>query len=125
MSRILIVADDSAEMRWLVTSALERQFDEVIQASDGGELLEQLVHCAQEHAAAEVVVVTDLRMPRYTGLDVIEAYAELAYYPTTVVMTSFPGTDVCARVSQAGAVMLPKPFGARDLRRVIEEASRR
>lgn len=119
MSRLLVVADDSPEMRWVVRTALGDEFDEVIEAKDGRELLGQLVACAHSRPAAEVLVITDLRMPGYTGLEVLAAYEELSYYPATVVMTAYPSADIHTGTARVGAVLLPKPFAARDLRRVV------
>lgn len=117
---VLIVADDSEAMRWLVRAACRADFDEIREASDGRELFWQLVTCSRERPPSEVVVVTDMRMPHYTGLDVMSTYEDLAYHPPTVMMTAFPDAETTAKAARAGAALLAKPFTTAALRRLIE-----
>ena len=123
--RLLLIADDNPAMRWLVRRTFRDQFDNIIEASDGRELFWQLVRCAHTRDASDVVVITDIRMPTYTGLDVLAAYDELGYHPATVVISSFPDADAHASTERAGAQLLPKPFATADLRRVVEHVQHR
>jgi FixJ family two-component response regulator len=117
---ILIIADDNQAMRWLVRSACRPHFDEILEAHDGRQLFWELVRCSRLRPASEVVVITDVRMPTYSGLEVIAAYEELGYHPRTVVITSFPDPSVRAETELLGGVLLPKPFTTVELRRVVE-----
>jgi CheY-like chemotaxis protein len=118
--QILIIADDNEAMRWMVKSACRALFDEIIEARDGRELFWELMRHASD-AESDVVVVTDVRMPSYSGLDVIAAYEELGYHPPTVVITSYPEDDVRARAAAAGTQLLAKPFTLAALRRVVDD----
>ena len=122
---MLVIADDSPAMRWLVRHTLGEEFAEIVEANDGRELFWTLVRCSRTRAADDVVVITDIRMPAYSGLDVLAACDELDYHPATIVMTSFPDADAYASTERAGAVLLPKPFVTSELRRLVERAQRR
>jgi len=122
VTALLIVADDNPQMRWLVRATLRGHFDEVVEASSGRELFWELLRSARSREAADVVVITDIRMAPYSGLDVLDAYDELGYHPTTVVMTSFPDVEAYERTERAGGVVIPKPFTTAELRRVVEDA---
>ena len=109
-------------MRWLVRAAVGDAFGEVVEASDGRELMWTLLR--SEFAAGESedqVVITDLAMPGYDGLDVIEAWRELAPRSLTILITAYPNDAVRARARAAGAVMLAKPFRTSALRDMIRE----
>jgi DNA-binding NtrC family response regulator len=121
----LIVADDNPHMRWLVRRTFRDRFSDIMEASDGRELFWQLVRCAQTRDASEVVVITDIRMPAYSGLDVLAAYDELGYHPATVVISSFPDPEAYASVERAGARLLPKPFATIELQRVVAHVQQR
>lgn len=123
--RTLIVADDNAHMRWLVRTTLRDQFDDIVEVADGRELFRQLVHCSMTRSAKSVVVVTDIRMPAYTGLEVLATYDDLGYHPTTIVMTAFPDADAYAQAERAGSTVIAKPFGTADLCAVVERACAR
>lgn len=125
MTPLLIIADDNAHMRWLVRTTFRGRFDDIVEASDGRELFWHLVRCSHTRAASEVFVITDIRMPTYSGLDVLATYDDLAYHPRTVVMTSFPDRDAYAVTERAGGVLIPKPFATAELRRVVDDARQR
>jgi DNA-binding NtrC family response regulator len=118
---LMIIADDNPYMRWLVRATFRGRFDDVIEASDGRELFWQLVRCSRMRAASEVIVVTDLRMPVCSGLDVLASFEELGYHPKTVVMTSYPDENAYAATERVGGVLIPKPFATTELRRIVEE----
>ena len=119
----LIIADDNEYMRWLVRATLRsRFFDPIIEVSDGRELFRALVHASLIRDARDVLVITDIRMPGCSGLEIIGLYDELDYHPTTVVMTSYPDAEARAATRQAGGVLIAKPFAMSELRRIVEDA---
>ena len=64
----VVVADDDAEMRLLITTVLRRLGFEVFEATDGEELLRWLF----DDPDADLVI-TDLQMPNKSGLEVLHA----------------------------------------------------
>jgi len=120
----LIVADDSREMRWLIRSTLRPWSSQIVEAADGRELFWELLRCSRAYAERDVLVVTDICMPVYSGLDVLEVYDELGYHPSTVVVTSFPAERTQTLVARMGGILIPKPFTTSALRHVVEHVWR-
>jgi|SRR5450432_1379639 len=115
----LIIADDSPEMRALVRNAFAGSRFEVTEAADGRQLFWALERYCASPDTGELVVIADIRMPVYTGLDVLEAWGSARWPFPFVVITSYPDDETRARVEQRGAVLLPKPFAIADLRRAV------
>jgi DNA-binding NtrC family response regulator len=116
----LVIADDSAEMRWLVRRILAPRFADITEAADGRELLWCVLQHVRERPRDGLVIVADVCMPVYDGLDVLDACGELDYHVTPIVITSFPSLAVRARVAEIGGVLVPKPFAMGELRRAVE-----
>lgn len=119
--RRLCIADDDPRMRWLVWSVLRDEFDELVEARDGRQLLWELFRSSySEHV--HTLIVTDVCMPVYNGLDVLEACEELQYAPRVLVITSFPNPATRERVERLGGHLLAKPFTTSQLREAVHEA---
>lgn len=125
-SQRLVIADDSPAMRQLVRAAIGDRFDEVIEVADGRALLWTLLRASFQAAgeAPSDVLVSDVCMPGYDGLDVIDAWRELHPRGRAVVMTAFPDEGVRRRAAALGASMLEKPFSVAALRRSLDEVTR-
>ena len=119
----LVIADDSPEMRSLVREALGGEFGEVVEAADGRALFWALLRSSFTAGEGEHVVITDLCMPVYDGLEVLDAYRELQPNIPTVLITAFPTGAVFDRARQLGVAVLAKPFSTTALRRVVREVS--
>lgn len=119
----LLIADDSPDMRALVREAIGHRFSEVVEARDGRDLLWLLLRAELTQIAEDDLIVTDLCMPHYDGLDVLEAWREL--YPTnpTILITAYPSDRVRERAAQLGVTMLAKPFSTSSLREAVREAT--
>jgi DNA-binding response OmpR family regulator len=123
----LIVADDSAEMRWLVRDALRLSFTDIIEAEDGRQLMWQLLRATigtRREPPTAVLVIADVCMPSYSGLEVLDAWHDDAAPVPMIVITSFPDAIVQARVAALGAVLLPKPFTRAALRAAVHTVAR-
>jgi CheY-like chemotaxis protein len=66
----VLVVDDDAAIRRLITSVLQRGGHSVELAEDGVQALEKL------HARVYAAVILDLMMPRVTGWDVLDRLAK-------------------------------------------------
>jgi DNA-binding response OmpR family regulator len=125
---LLLIADDDADMRALVRRTLERDYPEALELADGRELFWHLLRAsfvAARTPARDLVIVADIRMPAYSGLEVLDAWQDEARGVPCVVITSFPDDDVRARVTELGATLVPKPFTRGVLRDAVRAAARR
>jgi DNA-binding response OmpR family regulator len=114
----LVIADDSPEMRWFVRSTVGHDFSEVFEAGDGRELFWELLR-SEITKPRDEILVTDVWMPSYNGLDVLDAWRELKPRAPTIVITAFPSDEVRRRADQLGAMVLSKPFTGEALRRAV------
>lgn len=119
----VLLADDDEAMRTFLADALREDGYEVLEASDGRELF-WFVETAQFSRPIDVVV-SDLRMPTYNGLDVVEAWADVGWGPPVVLMSAFSDPEVRRRVDSLGVVLLDKPFEVGHLRQLVREQVQR
>lgn len=106
MSKTIMVVDDSASFRQVVTIALQAKGYDVIQASDGMDALSKLDPKIK-------LVICDVNMPRMDGLTfVTEMKRQISYKFTPVIMlTTEAGDDMKARGKAAGVrAWVVKPF---------------
>lgn len=124
---LLLIADDDADMRALVRSTLRPDYPDALELADGRELFWQLMRASFSRDGHDrpVVVVADIRMPAYTGIEVLTAWQGEQPHMPVVVITSFPDDDVRRRVAELGATLLPKPFTRARLRQVVHDVQRR
>lgn len=113
--RILIV-DDEASIRDLCARVLSRAGFAVATADNGTEGLKKL----QEETYD--LVISDIRMPDISGLDVLEHAKE--HYPSisVVLITGFGTPQAMARAKASGAdKILTKPFNPIELLTTVKE----
>jgi CheY-like chemotaxis protein len=119
--RLLVIADDSAEMRQFVRNAVGPAFGDVVEVCDGRELFWALLRARfAADQPPDIAVITDVAMPAYNGLDVLDAWGDEAAIPT-IVMTAFPSDAVRARAAQLWVALLAKPFSLARLRRTVQD----
>ena len=115
----VLLADDDTEMRQLVTEALQMDGCEVHQVADGRSLAAAITRQIVSGGQAFDLIITDNRMPVYTGLDVVEAFNEAQCPTPVIVMTAFGDDATRARTSSLGALLFDKPFEIDDLRTAV------
>jgi two-component system chemotaxis response regulator CheY len=105
--KCILVVDDSAMIRHMVTNALEGAGYRVVTAVDGVDALEKL---AAEPETA--LVVLDVRMPRMSGTELLEASQRDGVFSGPIVMlTTDDGEEPRAHAEALGAkAWLTKPF---------------
>lgn len=123
---VLVVEDDDA-FREFVAGILTADGYDVVQARDGGDLLERVAEAAVRTRFSPrpfSVVVTDLRMPGLSGLDAVELLRAGPWQRTPViVMTAFGDHATHDMAHRLGArAVLDKPFEVEDLQRAVREA---
>jgi CheY-like chemotaxis protein len=126
MSRVL-VAEDDREMRRLVVEALRKDGHDVTEATDGGRLLVRLAEvfdCDPAMAAVDIIV-SDVRMPICSGLELIERMFEARWRIPCILMTAFGDDDIRRRAAAVGALLLDKPLSLDELREAVGRLARR
>jgi CheY-like chemotaxis protein len=108
--RIFIADDDRATREWL-RLLLRPMHATIREASAGVELLELL-------ASGEPydLVITDVRMPGPSGLQVVAMARAAGVTAPFLVITAFPDDDVKAALTASGAELLAKPFSGTELK---------
>jgi DNA-binding response OmpR family regulator len=118
-SRILL-AEDNDEMRSMLASILRRDGYAVIEARDGRELVRQLTEHGTGQASDIDLVISDVRMPGASGLDVLAGLREIDWSMPVILITAFGSADTKARAGQLGAaLLLDKPFELEELRHAV------
>lgn len=113
--RTVLVAEDNDEMRTLLCEAFARQGYAVESAGDGLELTTRLLERSEGGRPLDLLV-TDVRMPWSSGLDVIDRLRRAGWATPVIVMTAFGDARTHRRAQEAGAAMvLDKPFPVFDL----------
>ncbi len=102
----LLVVDDDGEMRTALELTLRKAGYRCDLARDGQEALERL---GKETFA---LVVTDLRMPRVDGIELLERMSAAAPHTPALVITAHGTVDTAVESMKRGAVdFIQKPFG--------------
>ena len=118
-AKVLIAEDDPA-LRELLAFCFFREGYAVASCGDGLCLLEQLTESLDGQGEPVDLVVTDIRMPGLTGLEVLEGLCDRPLRPPVICMTAFgdPRTHAAARRLKAAATF-DKPF---DIDALIDRA---
>lgn len=119
----ILVAEDDADTRVALTQLLEGDGYAVQTASSGAELLELLspwILEEQPEPPADVII-TDIRMPGLSGLNIVEGLRANGCTLPIVVITAFADPSTRRRVEEMGvSALLPKPFEPAELERALE-----
>ncbi len=113
MKKHILIVDDSAVMRVLLSEVLYGEYD-VSTAADGVEALERLLKGVPVDA-----IVLDLNMPRMGGavlLGRIRQMAAFAQVPVIVVSAHFESRERIAALDAGASDFLTKPFNPLELR---------
>ncbi len=117
------IVDDDRSIRWVIEKALSREGIAYSSFASAQEALEALSGGAPE------VLVSDIRMPGLSGLELLQTVRQRHPAVPVIVMTAYSDLDSAVAAFQGGAYeYLPKPFDvdqALDLiRRALDESRR-
>ncbi len=112
--RVLVVEDDP-DMRSTCSEVLKRAGYEVVSAG-AGKVAEQILRTSTVD-----VVITDLKMPKVGGLDVLRVAKEADPATVVILITAFPTVETAVEAMKFGASdYLMKPFSGEQLLAVVE-----
>jgi DNA-binding response OmpR family regulator len=117
----VLVADDDVEMRHLVAESLRKDDYEVVEESDGGRLLVRLasVYSFDPRSYPFDLIVSDIRMPVCSGLEIVKGLREAHWRTPVILMTAFGDDETKERAVRLGALLVDKPFKMDVLRLVV------
>jgi two-component system nitrogen regulation response regulator GlnG len=117
------IVDDDRSIRWVIEKALSREGIAFSSFSSAQEALNALAGSAPE------VLVSDVRMPGLSGLELLQAVKQRHPEVPVIVMTAYSDLDSAVAAFQGGAYeYLPKPFDVDQavelIRRALDESRR-
>ena len=117
--RILVV-DDERSMREFLGIMLAREQYDVVVAENGSQAIASLRQRAFD------LVISDIRMPDCSGIDVLREAKALQPDVPGVLMTAFSSTQTAIEALRTGALdYISKPFDVDELKRVVAHALER
>jgi len=107
MSKTIMIIDDSASLRLVVSIALSEAGYDVLEAMDGKDALSKL------HGQKVHLMISDVNMPNMDGISFLKAVRQLPDYKFTpiIMLTTEAGEDKKREGQAAGArAWVVKPF---------------
>jgi two-component system response regulator AtoC len=119
MKRVLVV-DDEENLRLVLRTFLRRHGYEVETAENGEDALPLLDGFGPD------VVITDVRMPRMSGMDLLSALRAKGSEATVIVMSAYGSHDLALEAMKAGAYdYVSKPFKPEEVLLCLQKAEER
>jgi len=119
MRRVLVV-DDEESLRLVVRSFLKRDGYEVEVAESGEDALRLLETFGPDF------ILTDVRMPKMGGLDLLSTLKAKGSIVTVIVMSAYGSVDLAIEAIKAGAYdYIQKPFKPEELLLTLRKAEER
>jgi two-component system response regulator FlrC len=113
-NRILVVDDDRA-MRLALAESLESCGYDIVAAENGREALEKFKKGKFD------LVVTDMKMPGMTGIEVLRSVKELSPEMPVILITAYGTVGTAVEAMKEGAAeFIMKPFSLDDLEAVVK-----
>jgi DNA-binding NtrC family response regulator len=115
--RNILVVDDDESLRRITQMQLEEAGYDVLKASNGNEALTLI----EEEAPA--LVITDLKMPGLSGLELLKQVRESYPHTTVLMITAFGTVQTAVEAMKAGAYdYITKPIDYEELVLVVNRA---
>jgi two-component system NtrC family response regulator len=117
MNRTILVVDDDESLRRVSQLQLQDAGYEVLTAAGGEEAL-QLVE-----SAGPALVITDMKMPGMSGLDLLRAVHKIAPHTSVLMVTAFGTVQSAVEAMKAGANdYIMKPVDYEELLLIVNRA---
>ena len=112
--RLVLIVDDEPSMRTALSETVRRMGFQVRGAIDGADAIEILERCKPW------LVVTDLKMPRLNGLELVKEIKQKVPRTAIILMTAYGTVETAVEAMKYGANdYILKPFSTDLLERVI------
>lgn len=114
MAKILVV-DDQELMRDSLAATLAREGHEVVAAGDGAAALQRLT------AAKFDLLISDLKMPKLTGTELLAEAKKVRPEMPVVLMTAFATVQTAVEAMKLGAYdYIQKPFDGEEIKLLVD-----
>ena len=115
----VLVADDEENLRRVLKAQLQHDGYEVHSVGDGAAVLQAM----SEHHID--VLITDLRMPKLDGMQVLKAVSDRYPHVPVIMITAHGTVDTAVEALKLGAFdYVTKPFDRAELRHVVSKAAK-
>ncbi|HYH97532.1 sigma-54-dependent transcriptional regulator, partial [Hyalangium sp.] len=113
----ILIVDDERDIRQLLREMLSLEGHEVTEAVNGADALAKL------RDASFDLVVTDVRMPSLSGMELLRRVREVSPSTEVIVATAYAELDTAIECMRAGAFdLLRKPFNLQELFTCVSRA---
>ena len=119
----ILLAEDDLEMRRMLSWYLQKKRCDVVACKDGNDRLRHLGFIGPlEYFHGFDLIISDIRMPGITGLQVLETAKEFDDFPPMILITAFPDKQTLNLAKRLGAAaILSKPFDMDELLTTISQ----
>ena len=119
----VLVAEDDQEFRRLLARTLRGAGYEVVETASGVDFLDAFADALLKDADLDAVcdlIVTDVRMPGFSGLSILDGLRSLGCATPAIVVTAFGDETTREAAKAVGALLMDKPFELDELCALIE-----
>ena len=108
----VLLAEDDMDMRNLLAESLAGEGYLVTECSNGGQMLSHLSGLLDQRPVQPFdLIISDIRMPGLTGLEILGCLHDQGALPPIIVITAFGDDETHEAARRAGAaITLDKPF---------------
>ncbi len=118
--RQILVVDDEESLRHMLVVLLKREGYEATAVASGEQALLELEQRSYD------VVISDIRMPKLGGLELVDEIHRRGIATTVILMTAFGSIDVAIEAMKRGAYdYISKPFRPDEIVLVLKKAEER
>jgi len=120
----VLLAEDDDDLRIALTNLLSCDGYDVHCVRNGAEMLDVLSPwiVREDPTPPADLIITDIRMPGFDGLNIVEALRASGWHKPIVIMSAFADAATRRRVLEMGdVVLLPKPFDLYRLEILLSE----
>src|SRR4051812_18624646 len=122
---LVLLAEDDADVRCLVATALRKDGYSVVEARDGEDLVEHIGSAllfgnVRGELDPVALVISDVRMPGRSGLEVLASLRQSEVGVSVILMTAYADAAMREHAERLGVdAFLRKPFEIDELRGVV------
>ena len=123
-SRHILIVDDNAEFAGMAAEAVRDVSDQFeVRVTTSAEAAIAEIQGAQDSARSYDLVITDIKMPGSSGLQLIKTLAEIAPKTKTITMTAYHSPELAEQAQELQVcAYLIKPIALSEFRQVVRAA---